>query len=66
MDGAILAISLPFIVGGGYLIFEPGFVGTFKDLFLPLLWGFTLDVGINQVRAWGQPLTQLPLPGTAK
>jgi hypothetical protein len=45
-----------FIAGAGYLIFEAAFIGTFKDFFVPLLWGFTVDVGVARVQQFATPL----------
>jgi hypothetical protein len=49
------------IASVGYLIFEAAFIGTFRELFLPFLWGFSVDVGLAGVQQFAAPLIAKPL-----
>ncbi|MCY1021351.1 hypothetical protein [Pyxidicoccus sp. MSG2] len=55
-----------FIAAGGTLLFSETFHGSWKDILIAALWGFSVDIGTTQLRQLAQPLTSQQIPVSRK
>ena len=56
----IFLVSSILTLGFGYLMFGPNFTGSFRDMFIAFMWGFTVDVSLQHVRSLGTKYVKEP------